>query len=136
VRKCVACQYFDRNESRAAQDSTQRWGQCRRGVPVLNPATAKGYVVEGVWPHVREDDWCGEWLASERSEPQVKHPLETLLQGSGPAVRAPLMTPVPSVRPASPFLAAAPSGSTGALPPAAVTITSGAAPGMNAISVD
>ncbi|HEX8010464.1 MAG TPA: hypothetical protein VF814_05960 [Casimicrobiaceae bacterium] len=23
--------------------------------------TAKTYVVEGVWPLVRDDDWCGEW---------------------------------------------------------------------------
>ena len=97
MRKCVACQYFDRSESRSTQDSAQRRGQCRRGMPVLNLSTAKGYVVEGVWPHVREDDWCGEWLASERIEPQVKRPLESLLQAGGSAVRAPLMTPVPGV---------------------------------------
>ncbi len=37
------------------------WGQCRRHAPLLNPVTAKAYMVEGVWPLVRDDDWCGEW---------------------------------------------------------------------------
>jgi hypothetical protein len=23
--------------------------------------TAKAYVIEGVWPLVRDDDWCGEY---------------------------------------------------------------------------
>ena len=30
----------------------------------VNPVTAKAYVVEGIWPLVRDDDWCGEWKAS------------------------------------------------------------------------
>ena len=42
------------------------WGQCRRHSPHLNPATAKAYVVEGVWPLVRDDDWCGEWKVLTR----------------------------------------------------------------------
>jgi hypothetical protein len=28
--------------------------------------TARAYVVEGVWPRVRDDDWCGEWRALRR----------------------------------------------------------------------
>ena len=135
MRKCVACQYFDRSESRSTQDSSQRWGQCRRGVPILNPGMAKGYVVEGVWPHVREDDWCGEWLASERSEPQVKGPLESLLQGGVPAVRAPLMTPVPGSRPASPFLAGQAAGTARAASPIA-SPGSAAVPGVNVVGAD
>ena len=42
------------------------WGQCRRHSPLLSPQTpqsAKAYVVEGIWPVVRDDDWCGEWFA-------------------------------------------------------------------------
>jgi len=42
------------------------WGQCRRTSPHLNPLSAKSYLVEGVWPMVRDDDWCGEWRASTR----------------------------------------------------------------------
>lgn len=55
VEKCVNCQYYDRQWARPT------WGQCRRHSPHLNPVTAKAYVVEGVWPLVRDDDWCGEW---------------------------------------------------------------------------
>ena len=42
------------------------WGQCRRHSPLLSPQppqTTKTYVVEGIWPVVRDDDWCGEWFA-------------------------------------------------------------------------
>ena len=42
------------------------WGQCRRHSPLLSPQppqSAKTYVVEGIWPVVRDDDWCGEWFA-------------------------------------------------------------------------
>jgi hypothetical protein len=28
---------------------------------MLSPNASKAYVVEGVWPTVRDDDWCGEW---------------------------------------------------------------------------
>lgn len=42
------------------------WGQCRRHSPHLNPVTAKAYVVEGVWPLVRDDDWCGEYKVLTR----------------------------------------------------------------------
>ena len=40
------------------------WGQCRRHSAHLNPVRVKSYLVEGVWPLVRDDDWCGEWKAS------------------------------------------------------------------------
>jgi hypothetical protein len=42
-------------------------GSCRRQAPHLNPVTAKAYVVEGVWPLVRDDDWCGEWEVVTRA---------------------------------------------------------------------
>ena len=119
MRKCVACQYYDRNQSQSDSGSTQRWGQCRRSVPALSPASVKGYMIEGIWPHVRDDDWCGEWIAAERNDPQVKQAMESLLQGSGAAVRATLMTPSPASRASSPF-AAAPSSASSPLPPAAL----------------
>jgi hypothetical protein len=61
VEKCVNCQYYDRRRARATDGKAPMWGQCRRHAPLLNPGTAKAYMVEGVWPFVRDDDWCGEW---------------------------------------------------------------------------
>ena len=120
MRKCVACQFYDRHESNSDQGSAQRWGQCRRSGPTLNPLPAKSYMVEGLWPHVRDDDWCGEWMAAERKDPEVKHALETLMQGSAPSHRVPLMTPTPGTRHASPF--AAPSaGASASLPSGAMS---------------
>ena len=61
VEKCVNCQYYDRRRARPTDGKAPMWGQCRRHAPLLNPATAKAYMVEGVWPLVRDDDWCGEY---------------------------------------------------------------------------
>ncbi len=33
---------------------------------MLHPINAKSYMIEGVWPHVRDDDWCGEWKQTLR----------------------------------------------------------------------
>ena len=67
VEKCVNCQYYDRRHARPTDGKAPMWGQCRRHSPALNPVTAKAYVVEGVWPLVRDDDWCGEWKALTRT---------------------------------------------------------------------
>lgn len=61
MEKCVNCQFYDRRNARPADGRATMWGQCRRDAPHLNPMTAKSYLVEGVWPLVRDDDWCGEW---------------------------------------------------------------------------
>jgi hypothetical protein len=66
VEKCVNCQYYDRRRARPTDGKAPMWGQCRRHSPQLNPITAKAYVVEGVWPLVRDDDWCGEWRVLTR----------------------------------------------------------------------
>jgi hypothetical protein len=63
VKKCQNCQFYDRKESRVTDGRTTMWGQCRRHSPLLNPQNIKTYVVEGIWPVVRDDDWCGEWFA-------------------------------------------------------------------------
>jgi hypothetical protein len=66
VEKCLNCQFYDRRKTRAADGRAAMWGQCRQHSPHLNPLSAKSYLVEGVWPLVRDDDWCGEWRASTR----------------------------------------------------------------------
>jgi hypothetical protein len=66
VKKCQNCQFYDRKDGRTTDGRTTMWGQCRRHSPLLSPQppqSAKTYVVEGIWPVVRDDDWCGEWFA-------------------------------------------------------------------------
>lgn len=66
MKKCLNCQFYDRRDGRSTDGRTTMWGQCRRHSPLLSPhtaQTAKAHVVEGIWPVVRDDDWCGEWFA-------------------------------------------------------------------------
>jgi hypothetical protein len=73
VEKCLNCQFYDRRNARPTDGRASMWGQCRRDSPRLNPLSAKSYLVEGVWPLIRDDDWCGEWRASTRvSRPPVR----------------------------------------------------------------
>ena len=67
MEKCISCQFYDRRNGRSTEGKTIMWGQCRRHSPHLNPVTAKAHVIEGVWPLVRDDDWCGEWKVLGRS---------------------------------------------------------------------
>ena len=67
VEKCLNCQFYDRRNARPTDGKATMWGQCRRHSPHLNPATVKSYQVEGVWPLVRDDDWCGEWQSPSRT---------------------------------------------------------------------
>lgn len=70
MEKCVACQFYDRVNSHQAQADARglQWGQCRRSAPHLHPVNQKSFMIEGVWPHVRDDDWCGEWKAARRTD--------------------------------------------------------------------
>lgn len=69
--RCLNCQYYDRQAGKADSKGTA-WGQCRRAAPALSPINAKAYMIEGVWPTVRDDDWCGEWKAgARRAEPRI-----------------------------------------------------------------
>ncbi len=63
VEKCLNCQFYDRRNARPTDGRAAMWGQCRRHSPHLNPLSAKSHFVEGVWPLIRDDDWCGEWKA-------------------------------------------------------------------------
>jgi len=63
MQKCVTCQFYDRNRAKAATATVaqSKQGQCRRMAPLLHPINSKSYMIEGVWPTVQDDDWCGEW---------------------------------------------------------------------------
>ena len=65
VERCVTCMYYDRKKTGADAKSGNA-GQCRRSGPSLSPLNQKTYMIEGVWPTVRDDDWCGEWKALQR----------------------------------------------------------------------
>jgi hypothetical protein len=84
----MSCQFYDRKGA-GAEGRSPQWGQCRRTSPLLSPGTAKSYMIEGVWPTVRDDDWCGEW----RSQPQGRRIGEPL------AAKGPVVSPIPRVAP-------------------------------------
>jgi hypothetical protein len=63
LERCQTCQYFDRHDQRSADGKLVQSGQCRREAPRLSPVNVKAHMIEGVWPHVRGDDWCGEHRA-------------------------------------------------------------------------
>jgi hypothetical protein len=90
LEKCVGCQYYDRDDSHAIERGV-RWGKCRRSGPMIHPTSAKSYMVEGVWPHVRDDDWCGEWTASKwvRQEGVGSIAVGSLMQPAFPSSRPP-----------------------------------------------
>ena len=91
MKKCVACQFYDRNDV-DAQENGIRWGKCRRTGPIVHPLSAKSYLVEGVWPNVRDDDWCGEWaLASRRPDATAIAAMNSLMMQSAQA--APRVSP-------------------------------------------
>jgi len=77
VTQCLSCQFYDRKSARAADARGLQWGLCRRDAPQLNPSNSKSHAIEGVWPTVRDDDWCGEWQAQRKSE--VAAPSATVL---------------------------------------------------------
>jgi hypothetical protein len=87
VDRCVNCQYYDRQNKGAGV------GQCRRSAPSLSPINAKAYMIEGVWPTVRDDDWCGEWKATgRRTDPRLAE-----LIAAGTPVGTPPNSPSPAM---------------------------------------
>lgn len=101
--KCIGCNYYDRQGGKETDARGVQWGQCRRGAPMLHPINQKTYMIEGVWPHVRDDDWCGEWKAAMRridSRPSDALSTGPLLPISGASPfgsRAPAKPPAPAV---------------------------------------
>ena len=101
MHKCVACQFYDRNEAQS-EDKGVRWGKCRRTGPIIHPLSAKAYMVEGVWPHVRDDDWCGEWVASNRRiDSPATEAMNALLMQSAAAASRSTAPPYVPAEPAS-----------------------------------
>jgi len=66
VDKCIGCCFYDRQNGNNTDSRGVSWGQCRRTAPALHPINQKAFMIEGVWPHVRDDDWCGEYKSSPR----------------------------------------------------------------------
>lgn len=88
------CQYYDRQADKS-DGKGPAWGQCRRTAPSLSPINAKSYMIEGVWPTVRDDDWCGEWTASNRSpESSATAAMSSLMQSAAAAARPASQMPV------------------------------------------
>jgi len=121
MEKCMTCQFYDRKLAKGAGGAPS-WGQCRRSAPLLNPVNAKSYMIEGIWPTVRDDDWCGEWkLLARRVDSRVAE-----------ALNAPLMGPqslTPTPRPA-PLTTASTGFTTG--PASSATIVTPAVMGRSA----
>jgi hypothetical protein len=124
MEKCMTCQYYDRKAAKGAAGSAPSWGQCRRSAPQLNPVNAKSYMIEGIWPTVRDDDWCGEWkILARRVDSRVAE-----------ALNAPLMSGPQSMTPAVPRPAPLTTGSAalGTNPASAKTIVTPAVMGRSA----
>ena len=94
--KCMTCQYYDRKSAKAVAGGAPSWGQCRRNSPQLNPVNAKSYMIEGVWPTVRDDDWCGEWkILARRVDSRVAEALNAPLMSGPQSMSAPGPRPAP-----------------------------------------
>ena len=104
--KCLGCNFYDRQVGKQTDARGVQWGQCRRSAPMLHPINQKSYMIEGVWPHVRDDDWCGEWKATARrvesrpADPISAGPLLPV-SGASPFAPRPAAKPVPQA--GSPF---------------------------------
>jgi hypothetical protein len=107
VEKCVTCQYYDRRNATPSEGKGPMWGQCRRAAPRLHPLNAKSYMIEGVWPHVRDDDWCGDWkIIARRVEARSAQPASLITTPAAAGVTR--ITPLPGPTAASPSSVGAP----------------------------
>ena len=95
MQKCIGCQFYDRDDKHNNEKGGVRWGKCRRTGPIVHPVSAKAYMVEGIWPHVRDDDWCGEWVAgSRRIDSAAAVAMSSLMQSAAAGSRPAVVTPV------------------------------------------
>jgi len=111
LEKCVACQFYDRHDAEL-EDNGVRWGKCRRTGPIVHPVSAKTYMVEGIWPHVRDDDWCGDWVAMKRKlEGPSTDPRNLLMQSAATPIRTSTVPAGSLMTPAAPAeMLSVPSG--------------------------
>ena len=120
--KCMTCQFYDRKHAKGGAGAAPSWGQCRRSAPQLNPLTAKSYMIEGVWPTVRDDDWCGEWkVLARRVDSRVAEALNAPMAGPQSLSPAPRAAPLTTG-----------SAALGTSPAPAVTIVTPAVMGRSA----
>jgi hypothetical protein len=122
--KCMTCQYYDRKPVKGSATATPSAGLCRRSAPQLNPVNTKSYIIEGVWPTVRDDDWCGEWkIIARRMDSRVVE-----------ATNAPVMTGPQSTAAHPARIAPLTTGSAalGTSPASAATIVTPAVMGRSA----
>lgn len=70
MSQCQTCHFYDRKNARTEARGLQ-WGLCRHDPPLLHPLNNKSHAIEGVWPTVRDDDWCGQWRALTRADAGV-----------------------------------------------------------------
>jgi hypothetical protein len=82
MQKCATCNFYDRRNARGVDGRTARSGQCRHSAPMLSPLTTKTYQIEGVWPTVRDDDWCGEWKILARRPSSLPVPTGAVAAGA------------------------------------------------------
>jgi len=109
VDRCLNCQYYDRHQSVTTAGKSANAGQCRREAPQLSPQSAKQYLIEGVWPTVRDDDWCGEWkLSVRRAETRAADALIASLPSNASVLPASQVLPVSSMLPRAGASASAP----------------------------
>jgi hypothetical protein len=84
-------------------------GSCQRTGPIVIRCL-RGPAVEGVWPHVRGDDWCGEWAAgNRRPDLAATTAMSSLMQSGAAAARSVSPTPMfvatePSSEPVHPLI--------------------------------
>ena len=89
-------------------------------------------MVEGVWPQIRDDDWCGEWTAVEHPGSQSMPAQQTRTPDAAALPRAPLMAPLSAPKP-TPAFAAPPVAAVVALQPMTpMTASAGIASAANA----
>jgi len=102
VEKCLGCHFYDRQLNNQTDSRGIQWGQCRRSAPRLHPINQKSFMIEGVWPHVRDDDWCGEWKsapatrrmeARSLSDTKAPGPLLPVAGGNPPGPRVTTASP-------------------------------------------
>ena len=96
VERCTTCTYYDRHKG-GGDAKAANAGQCRRNSPMLSPINQKSYMIEGVWPTVRDDDWCGEWKTQQRRVDTSR---------LGDVLATPLTSPFPGSPPQPPRVTA------------------------------
>lgn len=95
--RCLNCQYYDRHGANGAGGKSAHAGQCRRNAPQLSPINPKTYMIEGVWPTVRDEDWCGEFKVSAANRRSDTQRADALLGAINTAAASSVPQSVPRV---------------------------------------